>query len=206
MAKSHHDVGLDFGSLKDSTGSRMSSLKHPSRPNGALLSNFWVVCAGISYRTTVARIVANEHTGQNELWITPRRYSSSTERHKGYFLSGYNKKIGGSVYVTTCVDDGLFRNDKMYAEYALSIVKATLAEVNLPRLREATRRGTIAACLHRLDVAIRNFSHDVPVPSAYVDTLKEMQEVQSYLRVVQAEPSIDAVRASVAGFLALEKH
>lgn len=215
MAKSHHDVGIAFGNFKEANGSRMSTITiqpvspHQDDMNAHVNKTFYLVQAGISYRTTIALIMRNVHTKRNELWITPRRYSSSTERHKNYLLSGFRKSHGISdnwwddVFYTTAVDDQLWRDDPGYVFGALHSINATLPDVDKPRLREATRRGTLTSCLHKADVAMNNFTRGIPLDKIYAPALYELQAMIGFLTATLANPDIDEVRAAVRGHLAL---
>jgi hypothetical protein len=216
MAKSHHDVGVAFGNLAtNATGSRMSTLRiqnqnpdNDAHRAGQGLS-FYLLQSGISYRTVVARIMRNVHTKRNELWITPRRYSQSTEKHKGYFLNGYRKSHGinerwwDDVYYTPCVDQNLDRHNPDHVYNTLGRINADLPDVDKPRLREATRRGTIASCLLKAEVTMRNFTHNIPLDAVDAPALYELQTMIGFLNSLSTNPDIDAVRAAVRGHLAL---
>lgn len=208
MAKSHHDVGVAFGKLQSAVGSRMSCTAH-SPVFSDTPHNFYAVSAGVSYRTIVARIMRNKHTGRNELWITPRRYSNSTERHKNYMLNGYRKahqptdRWFDDVYYTPCIDSGQFRNNPDHVYNTIGYINEQLKQVDAPRLREATRRGTLTACLHRADVAMTNFSRNMPLDLIDATALYELQTMIGFLTTTLANPSIDEVRAAVKGHLAL---
>ena len=216
MAKSHHDVGVAFGKLQTATGSRMNSVQvqpvspHQDDMNAHYNKPFYLVQTGISYRTVVARIMRNTHTKRNELWITPQRYSNSTQRHKAYFESGFRKSHGISyaeadqdIYVTPCVDNSQDRHSPDHVHNTIGVINHTLKDVNLPRLREATRRGTIASCLHRAKTTMRNFSHNVPLDLIDADAYYDMQHMIDFLTTTAAIADIDELRAAVKGHLAL---
>lgn len=216
MAKSHHDVGVAFGNLAtNATGSRMSTIKvqpvspHQDDMNAHVNKTFYLVQSGISYRTVVARIMRNVHTKRNELWISPRRYSQSTEKHKGYFLNGFRKACSAGdrwwddVYYTPCVDANLDRNNPDHVLNVIGRINADLPDVDKPRLREATRRGTLASCLLKAEVAMRNFTQDIPLDAVDAPALYELQTTIGFLTTTMANPNIDEVRAAVRGHLAL---
>ena len=216
MAKSHHDVGVAFGKLQTATGSRMNSVQvqpvspHQDDMNAHYNKPFYLVQTGISYRTVVARIMRNTHTKRNELWITPQRYSNSTQRHKGYFESGFRKSHGISyaeadqdIYVTPCVDNSQDRHSPDHVHNTIGVINHTLKDVNLPRLREATRRGTIASCLHRAKTTMRNFSNNIPLDLIDADAYYDMQHMIDFLTTTAAIADIDELRAAVKGHLAL---
>lgn len=212
MAKSHHDVGVAFGKLQSANGSRMHSVHQPTPPHST--SNpqnlFRPACAGVSYRTVVARIVRNTHTGRNELWITPQRYSNSTQRHKGYFESGFRKSHGISyagadqdIYITPCIDSNTTRMSPDHVHNTIGLINYTLKDVNAPRLREATRRGTVASCLHHAKKTMRNFSDNIPLDLIDADAYYDMQHTIDFLTTTAAIADIDELRAAVKGHLAL---
>lgn len=214
MAKSHHDVGVAFGNLEYATGSRMSTIKvQPVTPEqdfqiANLGTPFYIVQAGISYRTVVARIARNVHTKRNELWITPRRYSNSTQRHKDYFKTGFNKANpmgfnNPDIYITPCVDENLNRNSPDHVRNAIGRINADLPDIDKPRLREATRRGTIASCMDKAKRALTNFTHNIPLDMIDADTYYDLQSVIGFLHNLTNTPDIDEVRAAVRGYLAL---
>lgn len=216
MAKSHHDVGVLFGNLSAAAGSRMSTIKvqpvspHQDDTHVHYNKPFYLVQTGVSYRTVVARIVRNVHAKRNELWITPQRYSNSTQRHKAYFESGFRKSHGISyagadqdIYVTPCIDNDHDRHHPDHVLNAIGYINNALKEVNAPRLREATRRGTIASCLHRATVAMRNFTNNIPLDLIDAPALYELQTTIGFLTTTLALEDIDAVRAAVKGHLAL---
>lgn len=220
MAKSHHDVGVAFGNLQVANGSRMSTIKvqpvspHQDDMNAHYNKPFYLVQTGISYRTVVARIVRNVHTKRNELWITPQRYSNSTQRHKAYFESGFRKAqvnpmglgyagADQDIYVTPCVDNSQDRHHPDHVLNTIGLINHTLKDVNLPRLREATRRGTIASCLHHANKVMRNFSHNIPLDLIDADAYYDMQHMIGFLTTTAAIADIDELRAAVKGHLAL---
>lgn len=229
MSKSHTQVGIDFGNLKFSKGSRMFAANHAT-PSAhlddmtaikATNNLFYRVSDGISYQTIVARIMRNVHTKTNELWVTPRPYSSSTQRHKAYFASGFAKSHGircsddsdpnshmavngmTNIYITPVLDEGKMRNDPEIIYNVIGVINTQLKEVDKPRLREATRRGTIDSCIFRAKRAMHNFSHNIPLDMLDADAYYDMQAVLGFLTHTAALPNIDDVRAAVRGYIAL---
>lgn len=210
MAKSHHDVGIAFGKLQNAQGSRMTSM-HTAQPLLIPSNLFNTQAVGVSYRTVVARIVTNTHTKRNELWVTPQRHSNSTARHKQYLLNGFRKahanpmELDGDIFITPCTDDGSHRHNPTHVLNALRIINRDLPDVNLPRIREATRRGTLTSCLHRANVAMTNFTRGIPLDAIDAPTLYELQHTIDFITTTLAIPDIDEVRAAVRGYLALQE-
>lgn len=211
MSNSHATVGKQFGKLKPCNGSRMSSAfiqqVTPLNDDMSITTNraFYRLQEGISYRTPVARIMRNAHTKENELWLTSRYYSQSTDRHKGYFRDGFIA-AGNSpdnIYITAVVDQGIHRHDPTQVRHSIGFINSRLREVDKPRLREATRRGTIDSCIHHAERVMHNFTHKIPLDLIDADTYYDMQAMMGFLYNLKDEPDIDAVRAAVKGHFAL---
>ncbi len=211
MSYSHATVGYKFGKLKACNGSRMSSafINTPSSLDDdmAVHTNklFYTIQGGISYRTPVARIMRNVHTKENELWLTSRYYSSSTERHKGYFRSGF-VAAGNSpdnIFITPVVDQQLHRHNPDTVRNSIGFINCMLKEVDKPRLREATRRGSVDSCIHHAERVMHNFTHKIPLDLIDADTYYDLQAMMGFLYNLKDEPDIDAVRAAVKGHFAL---
>jgi hypothetical protein len=209
MSISHADVGHAFASAtKSREGSRMSTHK-PNEP--MILSNtqFELLAYGISYRTTVCKHVLNRITNQHELWVTPQYFSQSTQRHVGYFRAGFMKAHGVDNIFTTPAGGNsghasyITRDDKVFAQNSIEVASAILSDVDLPRVREATRRGHIARALNRIDLGLRNMSKGIAVDRVDADTLYDLQGTMHFLEMLQATDDIDEVRAAVRAHIAL---
>jgi len=211
MSNSHATVGKQFGNLKQCNGSRMSTSNiqrvtpHTDDMTTYLNRLFYPVQTGISYRTPVARIMRNVHTKQNELWIASQYYSSSTERHKGYFRSGF-VAAGNSpdnIFITPALSQAIDRHNPTIVHTAIHQINQTLQEVDKPRLREATRRGTIASCIERAKRVMHNFSYGVPLDMVDATAFYDLHATLDFLITTHAVADIDEVRAAVKGYLAL---
>ena len=210
MSNSHSAVGVALGLCKPCKGSRMEV--RASDPDYIAKSFecgdlFTRLAVGVSYSTIVAEHVRNNHTKLNELWITPEYYSTSTQRHIGYFRSGFLKAhhSADNIFVTraNCHLSAKDRADKYYAESAMTIVNSALPDTDKPRLRSATRRGTIVSCINRLDLARRNMTKGIPLDAVHDDTFMDLMATTHFLEMLQETPDIDAVRAAVRAHLAL---
>ena len=183
------------------------STQLPFSSDHAISQNFTLLATGISYRTAVCRYVVNHSTRQHELWVTPQYYSSSTNRHMGYFRAGFMAKHSSdNIFITRATSDLSARSNSSYAKDILNVVNATLPDIDQPRLREATRRGTIAHCIHRLDLATRNMTKGIPLDTLDADTLYDLQGTSHFLEMLLDTPDIDEVRAAVKAHLALNKY
>lgn len=209
MSHSHSAVGHALAHPKPLKGSRMevraSDLDYIAS-SFELKDLFTRLAVGVSYTTIVAEHVLNNHTKQHELWISPQYYSTSTQRHLGYFRSGFAKVYGtDNIFVTNanCHLSAKDRADKYYAKNAMTIVDATLPDVDKPRLRETTRRGTIASCITRLDLARRNMTKGIPLDAIDSDTFYNLQGMTHFLEMLQETTDIDEVRAAVNAHIAL---
>lgn len=209
MSHSHSAVGHALAHPKPLKGSRMevraSDLDYIAS-SFELKDLFTRLAVGVSYTTIVAEHVLNNHTKKHELWISPQYYSTSTQRHIGYFRSGFAKVYGtDNIFVTNanCHLSAKDRADKYYAKNAMTIVDATLPDVDKPRLRESTRRGTIVSCITRLDLARRNMTKGIPLDAIDSDTFYNLQGMTHFLEMLQETTDIDEVRAAVNAHIAL---
>lgn len=170
-------------------------------------NQFDLLACGISYRTIVCKYVFNRNTRQHELWVSPIYYSQSTQRHISFFRAGFMTKHASDNIFTTPAASGpgsfISRTDKLFAQQAMQSAEASIAEVDQPRLREATRRGRLAAALTRLDVAYRNMAKGVSLDTPDADTLYDLQGTIHFIEMLQATDDIDEVRAAVRAHIAL---
>jgi hypothetical protein len=181
----------------------------PTEPMVLANTQFELLAYGISYRTTVCKHVLNRITNQHELWVTPQYFSQSTQRHVGYFRAGFMKAHGYENIFTTPAGGNsghasyITRDDKLFAQNSIEVATAMLSDVDLPRVREATRRGHIAAALNRIDLGLRNMSKGIAVDRVDADTLYDLQGTMHFLEMLQATDDIDEVRAAVRAHIAL---
>lgn len=218
MATPHRQVGLKFGQRKPATGSRMLS-EVIGRDLGP---HFTLVCKGISYSTPVATVVVNKHTQLSELWLSPLRYSSSTQRHKEYFREGFiaaycknhgctREEANEQIFVTQAVTGYTHTNrcDPAFAQRALNFITQALPDVDKPRLRSATRMGTLMTCLESTRKTKHRLTHGVPVDYPDAATLYELQDMETFLTNTMAAfrqdmpETIDEVRTAVRAWLTL---
>lgn len=209
MSHSHSAVGHALAHPKPLKGSRMevraSSLDYIA-DSFERKELFTRLAVGVSYTTVVAKHMLNNHTKQHELWLSPQYWSTSTQRHLRYFRAGFAKAYGAdNIYTTPATGELVIpgRHEKSYANTAVCMVDATLPDVDKPRLREATRRGTIISCINRLDVARRNMSKGVPLDAIDADTFYNLQGMTHFLEMLQETTDIDEVRAAVNAHIAL---
>jgi len=206
MSYSHADVGHAFARAKPLTGSRMST-SVPTNPMALVNHHFHLLSYGISYRTVVCKHVMNHITNQHELWVTPQYFSQSSNRHVGYFRAGFIKAHGVDNIFTTPAGSSqgsyVCRDDKLFAQNSIEVAGAMLSDVDLPRVRTATRRGHIARALNRIDLATRNMTKGIALDLIDADTLYDLQGTMHFLEMLMDTPSIDEVRAAVRAHIAL---
>ena len=209
MSYSHADVGHAFARAEKSiSGSRMNTHR-PTEPMVLTNTQFELLAYGISYRTTVCKHVLNRITNQHELWVTPQYFSQSTQRHVGYFRAGFAKAHGWDNIFTTPaggnsgVASYICRDDNTFAKNCIEVASAMLSDVDLPRVREATRRGHIVRALNRIDLGIRNMSKGIALDRVDADALYDLQGTMHFLEMLMDTPSIDEVRAAVRAHIAL---
>ena len=208
MSYSHASVGHALIQLKSREGSRMSAAPSPV-PKLLADNQFDLLAYGVSYQTTVCKYVFNRNTRQHELWVTPQYYSQSTNRHVGYFRAGFmTQHASDNIFTTPAASNpGSFisRTDELFAQNAINSAASFLESVDQPRLREATRRGHLAAALTRLDVAYRNMTKGIALDRIDADTLYDLQGTMHFIEMLQATDDIDEVRAAVKAHIALNK-
>jgi hypothetical protein len=186
----------------------MSSSK-PNEPMVLVNTQFELLSYGISYRTTVCKHVLNRSTNTHELWVTPQYFSQSTNRHVGYFRAGFMKAHGVDNIFTTPAGGNsghasyITRDDKLFAQNSIEVAAAMLSDVDLPRIRTATRKGHITRALNRIDLATRNMSKGIALDRVDADTLYDLQGTMHFLEMLLDTPSIDEVRAAVRAHIAL---
>ena len=209
MSYSHASVGHALIQLKSREGSRMSAAPSPT-PKLLSDNQFDLLAYGVSYRTTVCKYVFNRNTRQHELWVTPQYYSQSTNRHIGYFRAGFMAKHASDNIFTTPAASSpgsyISRTEELFAQNAINSAASFLESVDQPRLREATRRGHLAAALNRLDVAHRNMTKGVPLDTPAADTLYDLQGTMHFIDMLLATDDIDEVRAAVRAHMTLNKY
>ena len=208
MSYSHADIGHAFASAKNKATDRMSTYR-PLNPMVLTNTQFELLAYGISYRTTVCKHVLNRSTNTHELWVSPQYFSQSTNRHISHFRAGFMKAHGTDNIFTTPaggnsgVASYITRDDKLFANNSIEVASSMLSDVDLPRVREATRRGHIARALNRIDLGIRNMSKGIALDRVDADTLYDLQGTMHFLEMLQATDNIDEVRAAVRAHIAL---
>lgn len=206
MSHSHADVGHAFARAKPITGSRMS-VTTPTNPMALVNHHFHLLAYGISYRTVVCKHVMNHITNQHELWVTPQYFSQSTNRHVGYFRAGFMKAHGYDNIFTTPAGSSqgsyVCRDDKLFAQNSIEVASSMLSDVDLPRVRTATRKGHMVAALNRLDLATRNMSKGIALDLIDADTLYNLQGMTHFVEMLLENDNMDEVRAAVRAHIAL---
>jgi hypothetical protein len=91
----------------------------------------------------------------------------------------------------------------LFAKNAVDVASSMLSEVDAPRLREATRRGHLAAALNKLDVATRNMQRGIALDRVDADALYDLQGTMHFVEMLQATDNIDEVRTAVRAHIAL---
>jgi hypothetical protein len=196
--------------LHDWSSTPATAVRNPARSG-----LFTEVGRGYSYRTKICQIVVNHHTQKSELWITPSKYSMSTNRHEELYRHAFirhyidNHKVdyptaSAQVFYTPAVDDGGTRCNPAHALRVMEhIHRNTLPAVDKPRLREATRRGAIAAALGRMQTITHRMTAGVPLDAPDAETLYECQSMTAFLENTQALTDIDEVRTAMRAWLTL---
>jgi hypothetical protein len=209
MSKSHADIGHTFASAKKDAATDRMSTHRPLDPMVLINTHFELLAYGVSYRTTVCKHVLNRLTNTHELWVTPQYFSQSTNRHVGHFRAGFIKAHGVDNIFTTPAGGNsghasyISRDDKVFAQSAIETASSYLAEVDKPRLRTATRRGSLVAALNRLDLANRNMTKGIALDRVDADTLYDLQGTMHFVEMLLDTDDMDEVRAAVRAHIAL---
>lgn len=213
MANTHNDVARKFSQRTPASGSRMSCYARGDWLDPHRVFHEQMI--GVSYRTTVCKVVRNTHTNKQELWVTPVRYSTSTDRHvakfTSAFLSHYAKtnncdyETARAQVFTTPAADGGARYNPENATRLLDILPERLQEVDKPRLRDATRRGLLEALKTRLEYVIRRMTQDVPMDVVDAKTLYAAQDALGFIEGAMSLTDIAEVRVAVRAYVALTK-
>jgi hypothetical protein len=95
------------------------------------------------------------------------------------------------------------RDDKLFAQNSIEVAGAMLSDVDLPRVRTATRRGHMVAALNRLDLATRNMSKGIALDKIDADTLYDLQGMTHFVEMLMDTDDMDEVRAAVRAHIAL---
>ena len=216
MSRSNSHVGYDFADLKPhraGKGSNMSVTRNLSENPHNLGPTFEHLAHGFSYQTEVARIVRNNFTNMRELWLTPMHYSQSTQRHVGHYRTGFAawcrknqpnmENINEQIFITSAVRHGGNRNDKEFAQGLYLVTSTMLGDVDIPRTREATRRGVLTSCQIKLAHAVRLMAQGIPAQEIHAETIINLYNLQVFVANLMETPDIDEVRAAVRAHIAL---
>ena len=185
--------------------------RYPARAGAAFVSNFLPLAYPYSYSTRIGNTVQNEHTGAKELWISPRYFSVTTQKHKQHVLAAFRAwcaKTGqdydSSVFTTLSAEDGqvYLRTAPDYSENSLKAVELTLIEADKPRLREGTRRGVLHSGINALDNVLRNLTLNVPTQHQPLETVQKVRDLHEFMTNAVALP-LDEMRASVRAYTTL---
>lgn len=133
----------------------------------------------ISYRTEIAYVVTNTFTSKPELWVTPRRYSPTTDRHMSHVRSAFlTKAMAPEIYgsyeeaikhiftymptfginTMTARFNVTTQCNSAYVDARHYMKQAVRAGIHMP-----TRRNYIRDAWYAIANVLRNLIQDVPV-------------------------------------------
>ena len=175
--------------------------------------NFVKLARLYSYSTVIARTVQNLSTGKKELWITPRYFSSTTQRHKNHVLRAFwewcatnGQDDSASVFYTAAGESGwnpsIGRTDAGLAQAVLKDVSAGIINADKPRLRENTRRGVLHSGRDKIRTYLTHLTLDVPVEHQDSETVTELQDMYEFLSHT-ATLEVMELRAAVRAYTTL---
>ena len=219
MSKSNEFVANAFVRQIHARGGNMSCHRGHVYPLSAtdthkFVGNFAVLSMAYSYSTVIARTMQNQSTGDKELWITPRYYSSTTQRHKTHIIRAFDRwcKDAGqdtsrSIFYTYAAESALLntftnRNSDGPAYHALAAANSNMINADKPRIRDNTRRGVLRAEIQRLETAINHMTLNVPLQHQNAKKVQEMADLYGFLCSALALP-VDELRVSIRAYTTL---
>jgi hypothetical protein len=140
----------------------------------------------------------------------------STNRHENYYVSAFveafvknhgctHEQARQQVFMTRAVDDYTARHNPDHARMLLDHLPLWLQDADKPRLRSATRYGSLQQAKVRLDRALDRMTRDIPLDCVDAPTLYALQDALSFLNNTLAITDVDEMRTVVRGYLALNK-
>jgi len=183
-----------------------------------------------SYDTRIARLMFNQHSNKPELWVTPTRYSSTTDRHswavrRAFYLAMTDNTCESdpdpfrpwlvpqttaalqqvyytkAAHATPTILDG--RDEAMLRSYDHELSRSThqLRMATKPRLFESTRKMHIQRAHELAREMKHHIQNDLPEPPALPLLDSHIAFIETLL---DENMPMDAKRAMIAGFVALE--
>ena len=221
MSKSNSIVGSALSKCINMNGGNMRTEKAPSKLRSTFQDNFCWLYSGYSYTTMIAKLVKNESTGQHELWITPRYYSPTTQRHKSHYVRGFhawceanNQPFESNLYYTSVAEDvGGFvpRFNPITADFEIMRAETDIRKADMPRLRDATRRGTLDSGIHRLTQTLNLLTRNIPstvfdgAPDSRV-VIQQMRDIVDFMTQTRAIEDIGEMRAACRAYTTLSSN
>jgi hypothetical protein len=219
MSKSNEFVANAFVRQIHARGGNMSCHRGHVYPLSAtdthkFAGNFAVLSMAYSYSTVIARTMQNQSTGDKELWITPRYYSSTTQRHKTHIIRAFDRwcedagqDTSRSIFHTYAAESALLntftnRNSDGPAYHALAAANSNMINADKPRIRDNTRRGVLRAEIQRLETAIKHMTLNVPLQHQNAKKVQEMADLHGFLCGALGLP-VDELRVSVRAYTTL---
>lgn len=193
-------------------GSRMhTSCTFPPSSDLSLPGNklFQAVAYGFSYDTCIARLVLNVHTQAPELWLSERRYSQSTDRHRGMYRAAYIRhcsslNIKPSVFMFT-QDSPQNRHDPGRGKTAIMQFATYMTHAARRGAHTATRELFLTNARATINVALRHMTQDIPesitAQQPHAEVIATLTGYLSTIETMLASP--ETIKAAALGWLAL---
>lgn len=164
------------------------------------------VAFGESYATVIARLVRNNHTENYELWLSERRYSVSTDRHRSLYRSAFVRQcsaLGIHPYVYLFTSSAAPRNDISRVAPTLAQTSSVMYTVARRGFHTATRVTALINQRAAIDVTLRHMTEGVPVQwtSAYAEEIDTLHTHRRTIETMLASP--ETIKAAALGWLAL---
>lgn len=193
-------------------GSRMhTSCTFPPSSDLSLPGNrlFQPIAYGFSYDTCIARLVLNVHTQAPELWLSERRYSQSTDRHRGMYRAAYIRHcrsldIHPSVFMFT-QDSPQNRHDPGRGKTAIMQFATYMTHAARRGAHTATRELFLTNARATINVALRHMTQDVPESitshHTHAEVIATLTQYLGTIETMLASP--ETIKAAALGWLAL---
>lgn len=169
-------------------------------------NNFVHFAYGESYDTIIARIVLNTHTQAPELWLSERRYSQSTDRHRAMYRAAYVRHCSSlnilpRVYMFTSPHTN--RNDPSRLVVASNQVASGMYSAARRGAHTATRELVLTNTRASIDVALRHMTEGISDEhiEPHAESIAMLQAQRRTIETMLASP--ETIKAAALGWLAL---
>ena len=182
-------------------------LNSPPSPTSTPYTHlFSHVAFGESYATVIARLVRNNHTESYELWLSERRYSVSTDRHRSLYRSAFVRQcsaLGIHPHIYLFTSSAAPRNDISRVAPTLTNTSSVMYAAARRGFHTATRVTALTNQRAAIDVTLRHMTEGIPVQwtAAYAEEIETLRMHRRTIETMLASP--ETIKAAALGWLAL---